>query len=70
MEHCQDEEERMRAAVLARAREHQYPLPSFGLIEDAQRCRRQVHEDRLHRRLEATMAACPALIRLKRIYNF
>jgi hypothetical protein len=39
-EQRQEDEERARLASLARAREHQYPLPSFILIEDAQRRRR------------------------------
>jgi hypothetical protein len=30
------EEDRARAAVSARAREHQYPLPSFAAYEDTQ----------------------------------
>jgi hypothetical protein len=46
----QEEEERAREAALARADEHQYPLPSYidvGIIEDAQHRRRQAHEDLL-----------------------
>jgi hypothetical protein len=46
---------------LARAREHQYPLPSFGVIEDAQHRCRQVHEDRLRRRLETGNRGSSAL---------
>jgi hypothetical protein len=38
--------------ALARAREHQYPFPLFGLVEDAERRRRQVREDCLRHRLE------------------
>jgi hypothetical protein len=51
----QEEEKRAREAALARAREHQYPLPSYadtGIIEDAQHRHRQAHEDRLRRRRE------------------
>jgi hypothetical protein len=56
------EEDRARVVASARRREHQYPLASFDLYEDAQRCRRQVHEDRRHHRLRlATMAELPPL---------
>jgi hypothetical protein len=40
------EEDQARAAVLARAREHQYPLPSFGAHEDDERRHCQASEDR------------------------
>jgi hypothetical protein len=53
---CQ-EEERARAAALARARENQYSLPSYyanaGILEDAQCRRQQWREERNGRRLEA-----------------
>jgi hypothetical protein len=42
-ERRQEEEERARTAALVRARENQYPLPSYyadaGILEDAQRRR-------------------------------
>jgi hypothetical protein len=48
--------ERARAAELARVRKHQYPLPSYyanaSIAKDAQRCRQQLQEARLRRRLE------------------
>jgi hypothetical protein len=54
-EQRQEEEERARAAVLARARENQYPLPSYyadaGILEDAQRRRQQWREERNRHRL-------------------
>jgi hypothetical protein len=49
------QEERAGAVELVRAREHQYPLPSYhddaDIIEDAQRHRQQLREECLHCRL-------------------
>jgi hypothetical protein len=55
-ERRQEEEERARVASLARARENQYPLPSYyvdtDILEDAQRRRQQLREERNRHRPE------------------
>jgi hypothetical protein len=51
-EQRQEEEERARAATVARVCEHQYPLPSFSLVKDIQQHRCHASEGRRRRRLE------------------